>query len=314
MFLATLSHEMRTPLNAIVGWMSILQAKGCNPENLAEGLDAIKRNTTAQVQLIEDILDVSRIVSGKLRMEIRPCELMDVINAGVNAVRPAADARGIVLDLQLDPLASPTSCDPIRIQQVVWNLVSNAVKFTHKRGRVRILLAREQSNLQIEVSDNGQGIGPELMPFIFGRFRQADNSMRRKFGGLGLGLSIVKHLVEAHGGTVGVFSAGEGQGSTFTVRLPIRAVRMNEDDGERRGGAASAGDHADEEPITPSFPIVRLDGLRVLVVDDEADARRILVKVLEQAGAIVTAAGSAAVMATAVVICLAVSPPISSIV
>ena len=186
----------------------------------------------AQVQLIDDVLDVSRIVSGKLRVDIRPCELADVINAGVNVMRTAADARGITLDVQLDPSASGAWCDSVRIQQVVWNLVSNAVKFTPKGGRVDVTLSREKSSFQIQVSDTGQGISPELLPHIFDRFRQADSSTRRRFAGLGLGLSIVKYIVEAHGGTVEVNSSGEGKGSTFTVRLPVRAVRIGEESEE----------------------------------------------------------------------------------
>ena len=233
-FLATLSHEMRTPLNAIVGWLSILRNEDAETRHLQEGLDVIERNTKAQVQLIDDVLDVSRIVSGKLRVDIRPCELTDVINAGVNVVRPAAEARGITLNVQLDPSASGTSCDGVRIQQVVWNLVSNAVKFTPKGGRVDVTLSREQSSFQIQVSDNGQGISAELLPHVFDRFRQADSSTRRRFAGLGLGLSIVKYIVEAHGGTVEANSPGEGKGSTFTVRLPIRAVRIAR--GARRRG------------------------------------------------------------------------------
>ena len=236
-FLATLSHEMRTPLNAIVGWLSILRHEDAETRHFQEGLKVIERNTMAQVQLIDDVLDVSRIVSGKLRVDIRPCELADVINAGVNVVRPAADARGITLDVQLDPSASGAWCDSVRIQQVVWNLVSNAVKFTPKGGRVDVTLSREKSSFQIQVSDTGQGISPELLPHVFDRFRQADSSTRRRFAGLGLGLSIVKYIVEAHGGTVEATSPGEGKGSTFTVRLPIRAVRIGEEseDGEIAG-------------------------------------------------------------------------------
>jgi PAS domain S-box-containing protein len=285
-FLATLSHELRTPLNAIVGWISILRAKGSEDEDMVEGLAVIERNTKAQVQLIEDVLDVSRIVSGKLRLEMRPCELVEIINAGIDVVRPGAEARNITLDVQLDPAANRVTCDATRIQQVIWNLVSNAIKFTPKGGTIRVTLTRDQSSLQVEVSDNGQGISPELLPFVFDRFRQADSSSRRKFGGLGLGLSIVKHLVEMHGGTVVARSPGEGLGSTFIVRLPVRAVQM----------PLSPDDAVDDDVqgATPALPLVRLDGLRVLVVDDEADARRLLVKVLEGVGANVTAAGSVA--------------------
>ena len=291
-FLATLSHEMRTPLNAIVGWLSILRHESAEPRHFQEGLKVIERNTMAQVQLIDDVLDVSRIVSGKLRVDIRPCELADVINAGVNVMRPAAEARGITLDVRLDPSASGASCDGVRIQQVVWNLVSNAVKFTPKGGRVDVTLSREQSSFQIQVSDTGQGISPELLPHVFDRFRQADSSTRRKFAGLGLGLSIVKYIVEAHGGTVEATSPGEGKGSTFTVRLPIRAVRIGERQMKRGTIAERIRTSMNAADSVPTAPLVRLDGVRVLVVDDEADARRVLVMVLERVGAIVTAAGS----------------------
>jgi CheY-like chemotaxis protein/two-component sensor histidine kinase len=252
---------------------------------LKEGLESIERNTKAQLQLIDDVLDVSRMVSGKLRMEIRTCELIDVINAGVEVVRPAAKAREITLNVQLDPHASRASCDPARIQQVVWNLLSNAIKFTPKGGKVSLTLAREKSDLRIQVSDSGQGIGLDLLPYVFDRFRQADSSTRRRFGGLGLGLSIVKQIVEMHGGTVEADSGGEGKGSTFTVRLPIRALQTGES-AEEPSDAAHAG--------MSSLPAVRLNSLRLLVVDDELDARRVLVKVLQDAGAIVTAAASAA--------------------
>jgi signal transduction histidine kinase len=292
-FLATLSHEMRTPLNAIVGWLSILRHENAEPRHFQEGLKIIERNTMAQVQLIDDLLDVSRIVSGKLRVDIHPCDLSEVINAGVNVTRTAAEARGITLSVQLDPSASGAWCDSVRIQQVVWNLVSNAVKFTAKGGRVDVTLRREKSSFQIEVSDTGLGISPDLLPHIFDRFRQADSSTRRKVGGLGLGLSIVKYIVEAHGGTVQATSPGEGQGATFTVRLPIRAVRIGDGD-EEDTIASRPGDGAAEDggSLADRLPLVRLDGVRVLVVDDEADARRVLVMLLERAGAIVTAAGS----------------------
>jgi signal transduction histidine kinase len=293
MFLATLSHEMRTPLNAIIGWLSLLRHEKAKTSRYQEGLKVIERNTTAQVQLIDDLLDVSRIVSGKMRVDIHPCELTDVINAGVNVLRPAAEARGITLNVQVDPSATGAWCDSVRIQQVVWNLVSNAVKFTPKGGRVDVTLSREQSSFQIRVMDTGQGISSELLPHVFERFRQADNSTRRKFAGLGLGLSIVKYIVEAHGGTVEADSPGEGKGSTFTVRLPIRAVGIGQE-GEEGKVASNTGEGKPEDvaPIAAGLPLVRLDGLRVLVVDDDADAREVLVLVLEQVGAIVTAVGS----------------------
>lgn len=289
LFLATLSHEMRTPLNAIVGWMSILRREGCNDEDLHEGLDVIDRNTRVQVQLIDDVLDVASIVSGKLRLEINPCDLTAVVKAGIDVLRPAAEAKNITLKVELDPGATNATCDPVRIQQVVWNLAANAVKFTPKGGTVSVGLWREHSELKIRVTDSGQGISADLMPFVFDRFRQADSSTRRKFGGLGLGLSIVKQLVELHGGAVEASSAGEGRGSTFTVTLPVCAVTLAEH--ER---SAKPGEKGSKTGAAALVPVVRLDGLRILVVDDEPDARRLLVRELAQAGATVATAGSAA--------------------
>jgi signal transduction histidine kinase len=279
-FLATLSHEMRTPLNAIVGWLNILRLPGDSKANLAEGLNVIERNTKAQVQLIEDVLDVSRIVSGKLRLEMADCDLIQTINAGIDVVRPTAEARDITFDVQLDPAAARASCDATRIQQVVWNLLTNAIKFSHKGGTVRVTLDRERSSVRIAVSDDGRGISPEFLPYVFDRFRQADNSTRRQFGGLGLGLSIVKHLVEMHGGTIEAHSAGEGHGAAFVIRLPIRAVRVDDVDTESASVASDS-----ESPAPPGLPPIRLDGLHMLVVEDEADARRMLAKVLEGVGA-----------------------------
>ncbi len=288
MFLATLSHEMRTPLSAIIGWVRLLQMKQASGDEVKEGLAVIDRNSKAQLKLIEDVLDVSRIVSGKMRLEMKPSEMADIIRAGVDAVRAAADARDITLETKLDPAASRISCDEVRMQQVVWNLVSNAVKFTPKGGTVTSTLARERSNIKIQVKDNGQGMDKDLLPFVFDRFHQADSSSKRKFGGLGLGLSIVKHIVEAHGGSVKAESEGEGKGSMFTVLLPIRAVQLEADSMPSTTPRTALGAEASE-----SHPLVRLDGMRVLVVDDEADARQLLVKVLEQAGAKVLAASSA---------------------
>jgi PAS domain S-box-containing protein len=286
LFLATLSHEVRTPLNAILGWATVLRLGKYTEADLKEGIEVIERNCKAQARLIEDVLDVSRIISGKLRLEIRPCELAKVINAAIDVVGPAADAKGVRVETSLDLAASDASCDTNRMQQVVWNLLTNAVKFTPKGRTVRVTLAREQSTAQIRVSDEGQGIGPELLPYVFDRFRQADSSTRRKFGGLGLGLSIVKHIVEAHGGTVRAESVGEGRGAAFTVTLPVRAVQIVQ--GDDQAWAES------DDPPTPNLTPIRLGGLRVLVVDDEADARRLLVKVLGEAGGIVTAVGSVA--------------------
>ena len=294
LFLATLSHEMRTPLNAIVGWLNILRNEDAATKHFAEGLNVIERNTIAQAQLIDDLLDVSRIVSGKLRVDIQPCELTDVVNAGLNATRTAADARGITLVVRLDPAASAAWCDRVRIQQVVWNLVSNAIKFTPKGGQVQVTLSREASSFQIQVTDTGQGISSDLLPHVFDRFRQADSSLRRRFAGLGLGLSIVKYIVEAHGGTVEATSPGEGKGSTFTVRLPVRAVRVQEEDGQAdpEGWRGEDGP-ADSASFAIPRPPVRLDGLHVLVVDDDADAREVLMMLLKRVGAVVVTVSSA---------------------
>jgi signal transduction histidine kinase len=262
LFLATLSHEMRTPLNAIVGWLSLLRHEDAGTRHFQEGLKVIERNTMTQVQLIDDLLDVSRIVSGKLRVDIRPCGLTDAINAGVNAMRPAAEARGITLNVRLDPSASGAWCDSVRLQQVVWNLVSNAVKFTPKGGRVDVILSREKTSFQIQVSDNGHGISPELLPHVFDRFRQADSSTRRRFAGLGLGLSIVKYIVEAHGGTVEAISPGDGKGSTFTVRLPVQAVRIGEEGEEAKSALkTNEGDREATVPTADRLPKVRPDVL-----------------------------------------------------
>jgi PAS domain S-box-containing protein len=288
LFLATLSHELRTPLSAIVGWVSILRAGGCKEEDLREGLEVIDRNAKAQVQLIDDVLDVSRIVSGKLQLNVRRCEFGEVISAALDSVRPAADAKGIHIETQIDPSAGPGTCDPARIQQVVWNLLTNAIKFTPKGGRVTIALDREHSVTRVTVADTGLGISPTFLPHVFDRFRQADSSTRRKFGGLGLGLSIVKQLVEMHGGIARAESAGEGRGAKFTIELPIAAVSAAQVEESAVG--------ADEQKITSNIQgepqIIRLDGLRIVAVDDEADARRILTKLLSEAGAIVTAAAN----------------------
>jgi CheY-like chemotaxis protein len=292
LFLATLSHEMRTPLNAIVGWLNILRHEHATTKHFDEGLKVIERNTRAQVQLIDDLLDVSRIVSGKLRVVIQPCDLIDVINAGVGATRPAADARGITLGVRLDPAASSASCDSGRIQQVVWNLVANAVKFTPRGGQIQVTLDRQGSDFRIQVIDNGQGIHPEVLPHVFDRFRQADSSMRRRFAGLGLGLSIVKYIVEAHGGTVEAASPGEGKGSTFIVCLPDLALRTLEQTEERIEEPGEV-DSGNSVFIADRRPPVRLDGVHVLIVDDEADARDVMTMVLQQLGALVVTAPSA---------------------
>jgi PAS domain S-box-containing protein len=291
-FLATLSHEVRTPLNAILGWATILRGKQCSDEEVREGMEVIERNCRAQTQLINDVLDISSIVSGKLRLELRPCDLAIPIEAAIETMRPAANARNVRIEADLHSsfssiaiAAPPVYCDVDRMQQVMWNLLSNAVKFSAKGDTIRVALDRMGSQARIVVSDTGRGITSDFLPYVFDRFRQADGGTRRNHGGLGLGLSIVKHIVELHGGTVQVESEGEGRGSTFTVVLPIRAVSVADGtDGDPEAN------HAGVEAPAP----IRLDGVRVLVVDDEADARRLIGKVLTDAGAKVTVAGTVA--------------------
>ncbi len=223
-FLAMLSHELRTPLNAISGWSQLLQTRNLG-EKANKALAAIERNVLSQNHLIDDLLDVSRIVTGKLRLNVQVVDLSGVIMAAVDTARPSAEARNIRLQTLLDPHAGPITGDPDRLQQVVWNLLSNAVKFTPKNGRVQVRLERVNSHVEIVISDTGEGIEPEFLPYVFDKFRQFDGSMTRRHGGLGLGLAIVRQLVELHGGTVSVSSTGEGQGTTFTVSLPLLPVR-----------------------------------------------------------------------------------------
>jgi signal transduction histidine kinase len=285
-FLATLSHELRTPLNAILGWAQMLQTHNLSESDAEKALATIERNARSQSQLIEDLLDVSRIITGKLRLDVRAVDLTGVITAAVDAVRPAAEAKNIRLQALLDPHAGPISGDPDRLQQVVWNLLSNAVKFTPKGGRVQVRLERINSHVEIVISDTGKGIEPEFLPNVFDRFRQSDGSMTRRHGGLGLGLAIVRQLVELHGGVVSVESAGEGQGSTFTVNLPLLPVRTESRRREDRvHPAARSGALVDCPP--------ELFGLCILLVDDEADSRELLNLVLGSCGAEVTTVGSA---------------------
>ncbi|MFP5287381.1 MAG: ATP-binding protein, partial [Thermoanaerobaculia bacterium] len=221
-FLATVSHELRTPLNAMMGWAQLLQVNGNDPDKRRHGIETILRNARVQAHLIDDLLDVSRIITGQMRLDIRPVHLVPVIEAAIESVQPAAVARQIRIQKLLDdPLAGPVAGDPARLQQVTWNLLSNAVKFTPKGGRVEVRLERVNSHVEIIVADTGVGISPEFLPHVFDRFRQLDSSSTRKHGGLGLGLSIVRHLVELHGGTVRVKSGGDGQGTTFIVDLPL---------------------------------------------------------------------------------------------
>src|SRR5262249_36660070 len=223
-FLATVSHELRTPLNAILGWTRMLRTGAVEPKALTRVLETIERNARAQTQLVEDILDVSRIIAGKLRVNIQKTDLHAVARAAIEAVRPAAEARGVRLASKLQPGSGEFCGDPDRLQQVIWNLLSNAIKFTPKDGTVELRIERAKSDVQITVSDTGVGIPPAALPHVFDRFWQADSSITRAQGGLGLGLAIVRHLVEVHGGVVMAESAGDGKGATFTVRIPVRAV------------------------------------------------------------------------------------------
>jgi signal transduction histidine kinase/ActR/RegA family two-component response regulator len=282
-FLAVLSHELRTPLNAVYGWARMLQAGQLSGDRVARALDVIVRQSNAQVQLIDDLLDVSRMVAGKMRLDVRLVELKGVVEQALDAARPAAEAKEIRVQSALDPRAGPVSGDPDRLQQVVWNLLLNAVKFTAKGGLVHVRLQRVDRHVEIVVSDTGQGIAPDVLPFVFDRFRQADSSSRRAHTGLGLGLALVKHLVELHGGSVTAQSGGEGRGATFVVGLPLAASETTAHSPKAHGAVGDA----------PGSR-VRLDGLRVLVVDDDADALDLATAILTAAGAVVRSSTSAA--------------------
>lgn len=285
-FLATLSHELRTPLNAILGWATLMRQGKADENTVARALETIERNAKAQAQLIEDLLDVSRMISGKLRLNVEPIDLVSVIKAAVDVVHPAAQAKGIQLDLDLD-FVDRLEADAHRLQQVVWNLLSNAVKFTNAGGRVRIKLARIESQARIAVSDTGEGIDPEFLPHIFEPFRQADGTSTKRHGGLGLGLAIACRLVEMHGGTISAKSEGAGCGSTFTLSIPIRSVR------ETLPALAITSEGSLLHTSGSDTDLPNLSGVRILAVDDEKDTREMVKEVLEQFGAKVLSAGSA---------------------
>lgn len=285
-FLSIVSHELRTPLNAILGWSQLLSDGEIKQDDLREGLQVIQRNARVQTQIIEDILDMSRIISGRLRLDVQPVNLASVIESAMMSVQPAADAKGIRLQKVLDSSAGLILGDPARLQQIVWNLISNAIKFTPKEGQVWVTLAQGDSRADITVSDTGQGIKPEFLPHVFERFRQGESATTRRHGGLGLGLAIVKQLTELHGGTVDASSPGEGQGATFTITLPVRpqptnnneaVVRQPDSKSEQAAGCSAASN---------------LNGISVLLVDDEPDARTLLKKLLESSGARVTTSAS----------------------
>jgi len=283
-FLATVSHELRTPLNSILGWAQLMRTGTLDGSSSARALLTIERNTKTLAQIIEDLLDVSRIIAGKLRLDVRPVELDSVVEAALEAIRPATDAKNIQLDVSLDSGVGAVSGDAGRLQQVVWNLLSNAIKFTPSGGQVSVKLERDASRALITVSDSGEGIGEEFLPYVFDRFRQADSTFARMHGGLGLGLAIVRHLVELHGGSVGADSKGKGEGATFTVSFPL-APERNAD--AHAGPLMDSGQPSLEAPKD-------LAGLSVMIVDDEHDARELLVAMLELRGASVIAVSSVA--------------------
>jgi PAS domain S-box-containing protein len=284
-FLATVSHELRTPLTAILGWVRMLRDGSLDDETAARALAAVERNAKSQAQLVEDLLDISRIVSGKMRLNVRPLEPSSVIHAAVEAVKPAAQAKDIRLHLSIDPSAGPVAGDFERLQQVIWNLLSNAVKFTPSGGRVEVRLERGNATAELTVSDDGHGINSKFLPFVFDRFKQADSSITRAYGGMGVGLSIVKSITEMHGGTVRASSEGEGHGASFTISLPLASARAE---------AASAGQethvpHAAPRPCPPE-----LADLKVLVVDDDRDACEMIRAAFEHCGSRVKTSVSAA--------------------
>jgi PAS domain S-box-containing protein len=290
-FLAVLSHELRTPLNAIVGYSRLLRGNLLTGEKAARGLETLERNAAALTQIVEDVLDISRIVSGKIRLDVQPVELPLVVHNAVATVQPAADAKGVRLQTVIDPRVGPVSGDRDRLHQVAWNLLSNAVKFTPRHGRVQARVERVNSHVEIVVSDTGIGIRPDFLPFVFERFRQADAGTTRKTGGLGLGLSIVRHIVEMHGGSVHVASGGEGTGATFRVRLPLMIVHGD--------GIREQREHPRAETLAPLAALGNLAGVKVLAVDDEVDALGLLRVVLESAGAeVVTSASGREVLET----------------
>ncbi|HEY6481918.1 MAG TPA: response regulator [Steroidobacteraceae bacterium] len=280
-FLATMSHELRTPLNAIFGWVTLLRTGRLDAPTQERALETIERNARAQKRVIEDLLDVSRIVTGKVALELTTVDPRRVMDAALQTMLPAAQTKGIEIIPQQDSRTGPVRGDPARLQQIVCNLLSNAIKFTPAGGRIELCLARRQGHVEISVTDSGQGIKPEFLPLVFERFRQEDGSISRRHGGLGLGLAIVRHLVQLHGGSVEAHSSGEGQGSRFIVRLPLQPPSE---------AAASAAPSAQD--ISPGTDATLLAGARVLVVDDEADARELLASLLRCFGAEVSLAES----------------------
>jgi signal transduction histidine kinase/CheY-like chemotaxis protein len=286
-FLATISHELRNPLNAILGWAHMLRLGKLTPANAERAVETIYRNAQSQAQLVADLLDVSRIISGKLRLNVSSVDLIGIVNAAIDSIRPSADAKSVRLQTTLDPAVGPISGDGDRLQQIVWNLLTNAVKFTPKGGRIHVKVERVDCHVEVTVSDSGVGISKEFLPYVFDRFRQADASSTRIHGGLGLGLSIVHQLVDLHGGSVSVASEGEGKGATFTISLPFVGVTSDQKEAETVNPAPS-------NEITTLDGVPSLAGLKVLVVDDEADTRELIREVLKECGAEVILSSSAA--------------------
>jgi len=281
-FLMTVSHELRTPLTAIYGWARVLGTKEMSRDKQARAIAAIERNAKSQTTLIDDLLDVSRAISGKLRLDARLVNVADVLRAAAETLGPAIIAKRISFEAFIDPNPPRIVADPDRLQQIAWNLMSNAIKFTPEGGSVQLRLTSTDSQVEIAVTDTGMGITPDLLPYVFERFRQGEAGSRRRFGGLGLGLAIVRHIVELHGGTVTAESAGENAGATFRVILPVRPAHSDE-------GTA----HASAQGMRTSAHDMRLDGLNALVVDDELDARELFASILEANGASVLSAASA---------------------
>jgi signal transduction histidine kinase/ActR/RegA family two-component response regulator len=283
-FLANLSHEIRTPLNAILGWSQLLKPGKTSDAELVEGLEVITRNARMQARLIDDLLDMSRIISGKMPLDVQRVDLGAVVDAAMESVKPAAEAKGIKLQKVIDPIAGPVTGDPNRLQQVMWNLLINAIKFTPKGGNVRVVVERVNSHVEVSVSDTGKGIASEFLPHVFERFSQADNSARRGYTGLGLGLAIVKSLSELHGGSVRVKSGGVGKGTTFIISLPISVVQALD--------TVENQQHTKVERHVALLHTPDLQGIKVMVVDDEADAIRLVKRIMEDCGATVTACTS----------------------
>ncbi|MCW3101184.1 MAG: rpfC [Chthonomonadaceae bacterium] len=285
-FLANLSHEIRTPLNAILGWSELLKPGKSSDAEMAEGLDVIRRNARAQAKLIEDLLDMSRIVSGKLRLDVQRVELAAAITNAVEVVHLAAEAKGVRIEIVVDPIAGPVSGDPSRVQQMIWNLLSNAVKFTPRGGKIQITVERVNSHIELSVSDTGEGLDPDFLPHVFERFTQSEAPLTKSQKGLGLGLAIVKNLAELHGGAVRAKSGGVGAGSTFIICLPISVVRsLTAGEPRHHPTASIEGD---------SLPCPDLAGVHVLVVDDDREALDLVKRVLEECNAKVTICESGA--------------------